>query len=578
MRWSELPSRNSVSFSSLAFSLFLLALPTVILGMLAYRSGSDEVAVGAAVEGLFLLVFIRAHPVWRPPVSISVVILYLIALAWAWLPLRHSTDWAPHLAQGVLLMGGVMLLAAHDLTRIGAEPLRRANVWARRIRTRRRWPEQLADCRVLPEAIGLRSAVREEPGPALALLADPRPEVQTTALGALEHRPHWRPGEGEYVLRFGQSSEEPAVRAATAYALAGANTPELVAGLASFLRDPAPEVRLAAAESLMWEVESRWAFARDGVREALADQKLCEEGALFAGIGRLPAAAVADMATWSAEHPPLAHRAILSLVEHYHSDLVAAERPELASELATMMLEAETPPALRVELAALLRDHHMLSPDLLDRLTNLDQPGPMRLFAAELMLKINPHDPDGIDVLRGLARQPNREMAVQVASVLQNVLGLQLGLPESGELPLSNSKQAADITRRILAWASGADPDVLRPTPAPRAGLSTASRHSIPAMNLGSRAVITVNPSSPNASVGDQYPGTDGRIGHAPDGRLVDAPTRGEMMEDEGPPTDHIPIPPPLPKRPATGVQARDLSIVSHQREEAATMWFASSR
>src|SRR4029079_6775913 len=128
--------------------------------------------------------------------------------------------------------------------------------------------------------------------------------------------------------------------------------------------------------------------------------------------------------------------------------------PDLGTELATIMLDNDTPPALRVELASLLRDHHLLTPDLLDRLTNLDQPAPMRLFAAELMLRINPHDPDGIDVLRGLARQPNREMAVQVASVLQNVLGMQLGLNE-GELPLPNSKPAADIARRVLAWANG---------------------------------------------------------------------------------------------------------------------------
>ena len=178
----------------------------------------------------------------------------------------------------------------------------------------------------------------------------------------------------------------------------------------------------------MWEAEGRWPFARDGVRDAMADQRLAGEGALFVGIGRLPAAAVADLTTWSSEHPPLAHRAILTLIEHYHSDLMTGERPELGSELATLMLNSESSPALRVELAALLRDHHLLSADLLDRLTNLDQPGPMRLFAAELMLHINPHDPDGVDVLRGLARQPNREMAVQVGAVLQSVLGLQLGL------------------------------------------------------------------------------------------------------------------------------------------------------
>jgi hypothetical protein len=476
MRWSELPPRNSLNRSSLALSLLLLALPTLILGLLTLRTGLLPLAVGAGVEGLFMLVFLRVHPVWRPPVSVSVVILYLIALAWVWLPLRGSFDWAAYAAQGVLLTVAVVLLAVHDLTRTGAEPLRRANKWTKRIRSRHQWPEQLADCRVLPEAIGLRAAIRDEPGPALALLSDPRPAVQTAALGALEHRPHWRAGEAEYVLQFAQSSEEPAVRAAAVYALAGVATPELVAGLAGFLRDPAPEVRVAAAESLMWEVEARWPFARDGVREALADPEFALEGPPFGGIGRLPAAAVADMITWSDEHPPLAHRAILSLVEHYHADLLAAERPELSSELATMMLAAETPPALRVEIAALLRDHHLLSPDLLDRLTNLDQPGPMRLFAAELMLRINPHDPDGIDVLRGLARQPNRELAVQVAAVLQTVLGIQIGLPEGGELPVSTSKQAADVSRRVLAWANGADPDVLRPTPNPRPGLRGGRR------------------------------------------------------------------------------------------------------
>ena len=416
MRWTELPPRHNLSYPAWAFSLFLLCLPAAVLGFLAQRTGSPPIAVGAGVLALFTLVFLRAHPVWRPPVSVSVVILYLIALVWAWVPLRTSTDWMPHAVQGLLLLVSVLLLASHDLARTGAEPLRRANSWTQRIKSRRRWPTQLADCRVLPEAVGLRNAIHNEPGPALALLSDPRPEVQTTALGALEHRPHWRPGEAEFVLKFGRDSQESAVRAAAVYALAGVCEPELVAGLASFLRDPAPEVRQAAAEALMWEADARWPYARDGVREAMADHKVFEDGPLFAGIGRIPAAAVADMISWSAEHPPLAHRAILTLIEHYNADLVSCERPELASELAVMMLEAETSPALRVELAALLRDHQMLSPDLLDRLTNLDQPGPMRLFAAELMLRINPHDPDGIDVLRGLARQPNREMACEVST------------------------------------------------------------------------------------------------------------------------------------------------------------------
>jgi hypothetical protein len=142
------------------------------------------------------------------------------------------------------------------------------------------------------------------------------------------------------------------------------------------------------------------------------------------------------------------------------------------------MLAVDTPPGLRIEIAALLRDHHLLTADLLDRMTNPDQPGPMRLFAAEVMLRANPHDPDGVDVLRGLARQPNRELAVQVGAILQEVLGLELGLPASGPLPAPTSKQAAEVARRVLAWANGAIPEA----PGPQPGLRGGPRGPIPGL------------------------------------------------------------------------------------------------
>jgi hypothetical protein len=156
-----------------------------------------------------------------------------------------------------------------------------------------------------------------------------------------------------------------------------------------------------------------------------------------------------------------------------------ADRPELVSELAVLMLAHDTPPGLRIELAALLRDQHLLGPELLDRMTNMDQPGPMRLFAAEVMLAHDPNDPDGVDVLRGLARQPNREIAVQVGGILQNVLGLELGLPPGGQLPSSNSKAAADVARRVLAWANGATPRPDPPNP-PQAATGAQERQSRP--------------------------------------------------------------------------------------------------
>jgi hypothetical protein len=477
MGWSSLASRRDVGVVGWAVGLALLVFPCAVLSLLALRTQLLPLWVGAGVQAMFALVFFRAQPVWRPPVSASMVVLYLIGLAWLWLPTRDSADWAVHAGQGGLLLVAVALAAFHDLTRTGAEPLRRANKWCGRLAARRHWPRHLADCRALPEVAALREAVRDEVRPVLALLADPRAEVRCAALGALEYRPAWAPGEAELVLKAAREGAEPAVRAAAAYAMAAVESGEVVAGLAGFLRDPAAEVRAAAAEALLWNLEARWPSARDGVREALADPRLADDGPLFA-TGRLPIAALADLVAWSEERAPLAHRAIQTLTEQYGRDLLAGDSPELASHLSAMMLDAEVPPALRVELAALLRDHHMLTADLLDRLTNMDQPGPIRLFAAEQMLRINPNDPDGVDVLRGLARQPNREMALAVAGILQAVLGLDLGLP-AGQAPQPGSKQAAEVARRVLMWANGATPDMIRPTPGPVPGIRGTSRASI---------------------------------------------------------------------------------------------------
>ena len=144
-----------------------------------------------------------------------------------------------------------------------------------------------------------------------------------------------------------------------------------------------------------------------------------------------------------------------------------------------------------------MRDHDLLTPDLLDRLTNPDQPGPIRLFAAEVMLRQNPSDPDGLDVLRGLARQPNREMSMAVAGILQGVLGLDIGLPV-GELPAPNTKGAADLVRRVLAWANGAGADALRPTPAAGIpGLKPASHGGMPGLKPTSRGGMPGLPPDP---------------------------------------------------------------------------------
>src|SRR5688500_5602086 len=114
MAWSSLTPRGGLSPVGWLVSLSVLLAPTVILGALAYRTQAVPLAVGAGVQVLFALVFLRAHPVWRPPASSSLIVLYLIALAWVWLPTRGTSDGVVHIGQGVLLLVAVGLAAVHD--------------------------------------------------------------------------------------------------------------------------------------------------------------------------------------------------------------------------------------------------------------------------------------------------------------------------------------------------------------------------------------------------------------------------------------------------------------------------------
>src|SRR5262249_25239600 len=50
------------------------------------------------------------------------------------------------------------------------------------------------------------------------------------------------------------------------------------------------------------------------------------------------------------------------------------------------------------------------------------------------------------------------------------------------ELPAAGSKTAADVARRVVMWANGATPDMIRPTPGPQPGLRGASRPSLPSL------------------------------------------------------------------------------------------------
>ncbi len=444
------PARRSVSDH--AVSLALLALPVAVLGVAAARYQSASLAVGALATALAACLFVRERAVWRPPVSGTVIILYLLALGWLWVATHEAADGFARFGRGLFLLVAVGLLVVHDLTRTGVEPRRRARVLNNRLQTRARWPRTPGEFHDLPEVKALRVVVRDDPALVFELLEDRRAEVQMAGMAALQGRPFWRWAEAAVVLKAARGPVPGEVRVLAVTALASAVAPDVLDGVCEFLRDPLPEVRAAAVAALLRGGEERWAVVRGAMRRMLAEPTLAADGALPGAAGRLSALAMCDLTGWAAEPPPLGERAVRTLVDHYHALLSAGVHPALPFELGRLITDASTPAVLRVELAALLRDSRLLPPDLLDRMTDADQPGPVRLMAVEIVLAQDPADASAVDVLKGLGRHPNRESALAIARLLQRYLRIDFGLPPNGTSP--SSKLAAEVTQKVTRWAN----------------------------------------------------------------------------------------------------------------------------
>ena len=478
----ELPVYHSAADRFL--DIVLLFTPALLLGALAAESRSAAMGIGAIVFAVVGAAFLRSRKVWQPPASGAIILLYLLAFGWCWHQTRNGSGTLAPAVRGIVLLIAVVLTALYDLYRTGAEPRRRAKHFCARICNRQFWPSQVSDIRALPEVRGLRDAVAIEPGPVFPLLTDPNMNVRIAAFSALDGRTAWRSREAATVLNAAQRASEPSVRGVAVGALATIDDPAVVQGLAEFLRDPDAEVRAAAVAAILSQRGRKWAFVRDAVRAYLSDAKFTSDGGLPGATGYLPVMATCDLTVWAGEPEPLGGRAVRSLVEHYSRILETTGDYDLVTDLARHVTDPHTPAGLRVELASLLRSFEHLTPELLDRMTNSDQPGAVRLLAAEAILTANPNDSDGIDVLRGLGRQPNREMALAIARVLQQRLGIDLGLPLKGIA--INSKQAGEIAKRVLQWATGRTinglptPGVGMPplTPVPRT--SSESAGSVP--------------------------------------------------------------------------------------------------
>jgi hypothetical protein len=459
---------SSVGFWLGLTRLGLLFLPvTLLLGASLRRpDGAGLLWLGTLFQVLACVLTVLTRSSWREPAGPALIMLYVIGLSWLVLASAGENDWYLHLAQAMLLVVPLGIFGVQCLRESGAPALRRARQLAGRLAARGDWPADLAACRLLPEVKALREALHVDAAPALAMLNSPRPQVRVAALAALEYRHNWKPGQPEVVLQLAQRADEPEVRAAAVNALANLEDRMLIEALAEFLHDPALLVRQTATEALLWNTEGRWRWVRHTVRAALADPNGQDDGPLQLAGNVLTAEAVDDLTAWTAEKGVLAMRSALTLGAHYAQVLTAGPDPGLVAGLRGQLLDPQTPSLLRLELARLLHHFRELDGNLLRGLLDPAMPAPVRLIAAEALLAEG-NSPEALAALHDLARLPNREIALGTADVVQRRLGVDLGLPRGEPPPEVYSRLAADVARRVLAWANQQEPPDSEPAARP---------------------------------------------------------------------------------------------------------------
>jgi hypothetical protein len=397
----------------------------------------------------------------RMPSSGLIITLYLLALGCLGLGVGQSEDWYPHVAQALLLLVPVMALAMQWLNNSGAPVRRRASRLSRQMAGRKDWPLELTACRDMPEVKAFREACLLDATPALHLLHHARLPVRLAALTALEDHRHWRRGQAEFVLQIARSTDTATLRAAAVLALTHLDDRLMVEALANFLLDPNREVRQATLKALVWEIEHHWSWIRHAIREYLAHPAFQEDAPLKGKDHSFPQEALADLNAWATEKGLLAVRAAQTLGSYYAH--VLEEQPEeaLTQRLQCQAADLHTPGALRLELARLLLRLDKAPPQLLESLLEPVHPSSLRLLAAEALLSRGTHA-QAQATLYDVARLANREIALATALVVQRCLGVDLGLPQGQPLPDVHSRLAAEVTRRVLLWASQAEGRGLR--------------------------------------------------------------------------------------------------------------------
>jgi hypothetical protein len=442
----------------------LLAVPGILLLFAGLRAPPGQSIIlwfGAAFQAIISAMILLSPRSWRHTVAPMIVTLYLTALSWLWFGDPVVDDPFHHFAKAVLIVIPLLAFGYQSLRESGTLTLRRANMLSQRLAVRQDWPSDLAAVRNLPEVKALRAALAYDAAPALALLRHPRVEVRLAALGALEFRKEWQPGQAELVLQVAQSAEQPAVRAAAVAALGNVEDRELIEMVASFLHDNSRDVRQATIEALLWDCEKRWHWVRYHARRFLADPLFAGDGPMIPDGQLLSDEAVKDLTGWCAEKGTISAHAAVTLAAHYNRLL--SERPDatVLVNLRVLLADPHTPAVFRLELGKLLQYHQELDEGLLEKLADPANPGSLRLIACETILAEHGERPTlrslAVGGLKDLARLSNRELALATADVVQRRLGVDLGLGLGQPLPPLHSRLATDITRRVMRWATQFD-------------------------------------------------------------------------------------------------------------------------
>lgn len=466
-------SRVAVSNSSDSRSLIAnsLAAMTMLLptGTLAFGSvigrGGEAIWLRAGAGVTFLLALALFRYVANRPLQTPLACLPCpIGAAFLWQAHPSAGDPFGLISLGLFILAPVCYFAIQAVVATGALSLRKARLLSEQLRRRTRWPEDLHECRLVPEIAPLREALRSEAAPVLPLLSDSRPQVRVAALAALEYRKHWRTGQPDLILRLATSDPEPDVRAAAVMALGNLQQRLLLEELCACLRDPSLQVRNAAVEALLWDCERRWVWVRHAVHEALGDARFMKDGPLSIMSGQFSGQAVSDLAAWATEIGVLGVRATQTLALHYSQRLAENPEPRLIEQLKDLVISTRSSAILRIELANLLYKYEQITPDVLDRMIDPTNPAPLRLLAAETMLQQG-GSAAAIEVLRQVAKQPNRELALNTAVIVQKYLHVDMGLAIGQPPPPIHTRQAADVTRRVIEWASQTPPPPPEPPP-----------------------------------------------------------------------------------------------------------------